>query len=89
MQSIRQERLRQGLKSRDLAQRLAVSPARVSVLERDEERGAVTLNILAKAATALNCRLEYRLVPLSDEPATKPRLKLNTDDDGDYVLQQN
>ena len=87
MQAIRQQRLKQGLKSRELAQRMAVSPARISVLERDEDRGAVTLNMLEKAASALNCRLEYRLVPLAETRAAKPRLKLSIAGDGDYVME--
>ena len=74
---IRDERTHQGMKSRELAERLGVSPARVSVLERDEARGAVTLAMLERAASALGCRLEYRLVP---EVAAKPRLKLQAVD---------
>lgn len=59
-------RIKQGLKSFQLAQRLKVSAARVSVLEKDEARGAVTLKMMDKAAKAMGCRFEYRIVPLSN-----------------------
>ncbi len=93
MQAIKQQRLQQGLRSLDLAKRMQVSPARISVLERDEARGAVTLNMLHKAAAALNCRLEYRLVPetggTADGTVSKPRLKLRTGAgaDGSYYIE--
>ena len=74
MKTIRETRLAHGLKSRELAERMGVSPARISVLERDEDRGAVTLAMLTRAAAALDCRLEYRLVP--NTPAAKPRLRV-------------
>ena len=78
--SIRQMRKAKGLKGFQLAERLEVSAARVSMLERDEERGAVTLKMMHKAARALGCRFEYRLVPeVNAGPATageKPRYRL-------------
>ncbi len=85
--TIKQQRLAKGLKSVELAQRLGVSPARVSMLERDEARGAVTLKMLQRAAEALGCRLEYRLTPVNpasesvaESPAEKPRIKLTADE---------
>ncbi len=85
--TIKQQRLAKGLKSVELAQRLGVSPARVSMLERDEARGAVTLKMLQRAAEALGCRLEYRLTPINpasehaaESPAGKPRIKLTADE---------
>ena len=78
--SIRQMRKAKGLKGFQLAERLEVSAARVSMLERDEERGAVTLKMMHKAARALGCRFEYRLVPEgNDSPAAageKPRYRV-------------
>lgn len=62
---IRRMRLKQGLKGFQLAERLNVSAARVSVMEKDEARGAVTLKMMEKAATAMGCRFEYRIVPQS------------------------
>ncbi len=55
-------RIKQGLKGFQLAQRLNVSAARVSVLEKDEARGAVTLKMMERAARAMGCRFEYRIV---------------------------
>ena len=78
--SIRQMRKAKGLKGFQLAERLQVSAARVSMLERDEERGAVTLKMMHKAARALGCRFEYRLVPdVNESPAAageKPRYRV-------------
>ncbi len=86
-QCIREKRKAKGLKSVELAQRLGVSAARVSMLERDEARGAVTLKMLQRAAEALGCRLEYRLTPVNpasepvaESPAEKPRIKLTADE---------
>lgn len=62
---IRSMRIKQGLKGFQLAERLSVSAARVSVLEKDEARGAVTLKMMKKAAKAMGCRFEYRIVPNS------------------------
>jgi len=59
---IRQMRIKQGLKGFQLAERMQVSPARISVLEKDEIRGAVTLKMMEKAANAMGCRFEYRIV---------------------------
>ena len=86
---IRSMRIKQGLKGFQLAERLHVSAARVSVLEKDEKRGAVTLKMMEKAASAMGCRFEYRIVPLPnydsgaisegvDDPlqAKKPRYRV-------------
>ncbi len=76
---IRSMRIKQGLKGFQLAERLQVSAARVSVLEKDEGRGAVTLKMMEKAAKAMGCRFEYRIV-LSDEKNeaqnVKPRYRI-------------
>ncbi len=60
---IRSVRKQRGLKGFQLAEQLQVSPARVSMLERDEMRGAVTLKMMQKAARAMGCRFEYQIVP--------------------------
>ncbi len=73
-------RIKQGLKGFQLAERLQVSAARISVLEKDETRGAVTLKMMERAAKAMGCRFEYRIVAdltASDEgdlAETKTRL---------------
>ena len=78
---IRDARKSQGLKGFQLAERMQVSAARVSVLEKDESRGAVTLKVMEKAASAMGCRFEYRIVPVSDRRAAdakgvKPRYRV-------------
>jgi len=59
---IRRTRQKQGLKGFQLADRMQVSAARISVLEKDEARGAVTLKMMQRAAEAMGCRFEYRIV---------------------------
>lgn len=78
---IRSMRKKQGLKGFQLAQRMQVSAARISVLEKDEGRGAVTLNMMSRVAAAMDCRFEYRIVPLRSETdsvsiASKPRVRV-------------
>lgn len=86
---VRSMRIKRGLKGFQLAERLQVSAARVSMLEKDEMRGAVTLKMMAKAAQAMGCRFEYRIVLLSSReseaisadnesqlPAKKPRYRV-------------
>ena len=70
---IRTIRNKQGLKGFELARRLRVSPARVSVLEKDEARGAVTLKMMDKVARAMGCRFEYRIVQQTDITEKTPQ----------------
>ncbi|MCW8831358.1 MAG: helix-turn-helix domain-containing protein [Gammaproteobacteria bacterium] len=73
----------QGLKGVEMARRMAVSPARISMLEGDEARGAVTLKMMQKAAQALDCEFVYAVIPkkaLKDnagQPSEKPRLRVH------------
>jgi len=77
-----------GIKGFQLAELMQVSPARVSVLEKDELRGAVTLKMMQKAASAMGCRFEYRIVPDAsldnrdaiEIPTSKPRFRLVNDE---------
>ncbi len=76
---IRQTRIKQGLKGFQLAERMQVSAARVSVMEKDEIRGAVTLKMMEKAAKAMGCQFEYRIVSYADkneEQSNKPRYRI-------------
>ena len=80
---IRRMREARQLLGQQLAKRMGVSAPRISVLERDEQKGAVTLKMMARAAEALECDFVYALVPktsLGNGTATrsglKPRLKL-------------
>jgi transcriptional regulator with XRE-family HTH domain len=78
---IRKMRVKQGLKGFQLAERMRVSPARVSVMEKDEIRGAVTLKMMEKAAKAMGCRFEYRIVRETDKNEAqnnKPRYRIVT-----------
>ncbi|MBL4712377.1 MAG: helix-turn-helix domain-containing protein [Gammaproteobacteria bacterium] len=81
--TIRSMRIQQGLKGFQLAERMQVSAARVSVLEKDEARGAVTLKLMEKTAKAMGCRFEYRIVPetptvtdVNEKANTKPRYRV-------------
>ena len=52
-----------GMSGAQLAERLGFSRNRVSVLERKEAEGEITLNQLRVLAEKLNCDLTYALVP--------------------------
>jgi predicted DNA-binding mobile mystery protein A len=79
---LRSLRRAQGIKGLDFAERLGVSPARVSVLERDEQQGAVTLKMMHRAAKALECEFVYLLVPKKSLPESvdmisqKPKVRV-------------
>ena len=78
---IRRMRIKQGLKGFELADRMQVSAARISVMEKDEARGAVTLKMMERAAKAMGCKFEYRIVRVDDEvtksqSSVKPRYRV-------------
>ena len=52
-----------GMSGKQFAQRLAVSPPRVTVLEKEELTGSVTIKTMRHAAEALDCFFVYALVP--------------------------
>ena len=78
MDWIRVVRTRSGIQGKQLAKKMQVSPARVSVLEKDEQRGAVTLKMMQKAADALDCTFVYALIPKSPQHHAKPRMRLDS-----------
>jgi len=75
---IRLIRTRRSIQGKQLAKIMHVSPARISVLEKDEQRGAVTLKMMQKAADALDCKFVYALIPKSPQHQAKPRLRLDS-----------
>ena len=52
-----------GMNTRQLAERVGVEQSNITRLEEREPSGKVTLERLAKAADAMNCRLIYAIVP--------------------------
>ena len=52
-----------GMSAAQMSHRLGVSQPRVLAMEKAEERGAITLATLERAAQALGCTLVYALVP--------------------------
>lgn len=52
-----------GMTAVDLGQRLGVTQAAVTQLEKAEKDGSITLNRLRSAAEALDCAVVYALVP--------------------------
>jgi len=52
-----------GMTSTQLAEKLNVSPPRISILESSETSGAVTIKTLRKVAEQLDCLFIYALVP--------------------------
>jgi predicted DNA-binding mobile mystery protein A len=77
---IRAIRTRRSIQGKQLAIKMQVSPARISVLEKDELRGAVTLKMMQKAADALDCTFVYALIPKSQQHQhqAKPRIHLDS-----------
>jgi len=80
---IRSLRLAKNLKGVDMAKRMGVSPARISMMESDEARGALTLNMMRKAAQALDCEFVYAVIPKNalkndkSDQAKKPRIRVD------------
>ena len=52
-----------GMSGKQFAQRLDVSPPRVTALEKDELNGAVSLKTMRQAAEALDCVFVYAVIP--------------------------
>ena len=52
-----------GMSGAQLARRMGVTRARISNAEKDELRGAVTLQSMQTAAEAMGCRFVYAIVP--------------------------
>lgn len=52
-----------GMSARELGARAGVSAARISQIERAEVEGGLTLNTLRRIAEAMDCRVEYVLLP--------------------------
>lgn len=77
MSWIRAVRTQRGILGKQLAKKMHVSPARISVLEKDEQRGAVTLKMMQKAADALDCQFVYAFVPKSAQQP-KPKIRLDS-----------
>ena len=74
---LRQER---GLLGKELAQRMDLSAARISVIEKEESNGSLTLKMMQRAAHALDCEFVYVLIPkaalkVGDEKE-KPKLRI-------------
>lgn len=52
-----------GMSTRELAGRVGLSPQRISQIEQAERDRSLTLANLERVAAALDCRVEYVLVP--------------------------
>jgi predicted DNA-binding mobile mystery protein A len=52
-----------GMSGRQLAERLGISAASVSALEKREQDGSVTIRTLSRAAEAMNCTFFYGFRP--------------------------
>lgn len=60
---IRAVRQALGLTTAQLAKRLKIAQPSVISMEKAEQRGAVSLDTLERAATAMDCKLVYILIP--------------------------
>lgn len=77
---IRMVRLERGLKGKELAQRMDLSAARISVMEKEEANGALSLKMMSRAAEALDCEFVYAIIPktaISQTTAEKPKIRIN------------
>lgn len=52
-----------GMSTRELASRVGLSPQRISQIEQAERDRSLTLANLERVAAALDCRVEYVLIP--------------------------
>jgi len=52
-----------GMSTSELARRVGLSKGRIGQIERAERERSLTLNTLERVAAALDCRVEYVLVP--------------------------
>lgn len=52
-----------GMPSRVLAKRLGCSQANIAAIEKREDKGTISLEMLEQVAVALNCKLVYALIP--------------------------
>jgi predicted DNA-binding mobile mystery protein A len=52
-----------GMTARQLAERMEIAQPNVAAYEKREARGAITLEALEKAASAMSCKLVYAIVP--------------------------
>jgi len=52
-----------GMSTSELARRVGLSKGRISQIERAERERTLTLDTLERVAAALDCRVEYVLVP--------------------------
>ncbi len=52
-----------GMSGRQFARRLGVAPPRITVLEKNEMSGSVTIKTIQQAADALECDFVYAIVP--------------------------
>jgi predicted DNA-binding mobile mystery protein A len=62
-----------GVTTTQLAKRLGVSQPSVMDMEKAEQRGAITIDTLERAARAMNCTLVYALVPVDSLEETLKR----------------
>ena len=60
---IRLLRKERGMLGKDLAKAMDLSAARISVMEKEEANGSLTLKMMQRAANALDCEFAYVLIP--------------------------
>ena len=76
---LRQER---GLKGKELAEIMELSAARISVMEKEEANGSLTIKMMQRAARALDCEFAYVLIPNEvlhgNIESEKPKIRMKT-----------
>ena len=77
---IRLLRKERGMLGKDLAKAMNLSAARISVMEKEEANGSLTLKMMQRAANALDCEFAYVLIPKNALKAKveidKPKIRI-------------
>ena len=75
---IRQLRQERGLKGKEFAEVMGLSAARISVIEKEEANGSLTLKMMQRAAQALDCEFAYVLIPKEamSKNSEKPKVRI-------------
>ncbi|MCK5707455.1 MAG: mobile mystery protein A [Candidatus Aureabacteria bacterium] len=85
---IRSIRTALGMNTRQLAKRVNVTKQRISVIEKQEIQGSLTINTLRKVADALGCVFVYGFLPdISLEDTVEKQAKLIVKEQMKHISQ--
>lgn len=80
---IRLLRQQRGMLGKELATAMNLSAARISVMEKEEANGSLTLKMMQRAAQALDCEFAYVLIPKNalkvNDEICKPKIRIKNE----------